>query len=223
MNFADIVKDSFITEAQRLKNHNSLLLLDIDDTLLTASSIYIYKKTKDGEIKLKPAQFAEESKKPDYDESKYDFRDFRDKTKVAASIEGGKPIISNLKMMDSYIKNGWKIGLLTARAMEDVMAKTMQMWLMYRTAKGDLKPIGDLLPRNMVFAVSDKSRGYEGATVDERKKNVIAKLSKKYDRIMFIDDDEANIKKVKASVESERAKKSSELQKVYTKLAKEDK
>lgn len=191
----EILFNSLLMEAS---NHNSLLLLDIDDTLVTASNIYIYKKSRNGkEIALTPQEFAEENTAEEKEKGfTYDFREFRDPEKVANSIKTGLPIVSNLKKMDNYIKNGWTIGVLTARGMEDVIAKTMKEWLKYRDAKGNLKSAARKLARNLVFAVSDDSKGYKKPTSFKRKAEVIRNLASQYDRVFLLDDDESNLEAV---------------------------
>ena len=206
--FYDLVAETFMLEAE--DGHNSLLLLDIDDTLVTAQNIYIYRKLPSDkkEVRLTPQEYAKE---PVTAETKqyYDYRDFRDPDVVANSIKTGLPIIPNLKMMDKYIQNGWKIGMLTARGMEDVVAKTMKVWLQYRSKKGNLKDVGDKLAKNLIMAVNDDSKHYKGTSDFEKKQNVIKERSKQFDRIMFVDDDQKNIDAVKGLG----------LKNVYTKLA----
>jgi len=222
MKFSDIVKEIFITEAEILKNHNSLLLLDIDDTLVKAKNIFIHRKlpTDKTVVKLTPAQFAKESVTAET-EKYYDYKEFRDPKIVAKSISTGTPILSNLKLMDSYIKNGWKLGILTARGMEDVVSKAIKGWLKFKDKDGNLIPVGDLLPRERIFAVNDEKKVYKGKTTPEKKNNVIKSLASKYDRIVFLDDDLKNIKSTEEAKEKEAQRKSDTLKKVYTKLAKE--
>lgn len=193
LNFIEIVNDILLFE-QTGKN---LLLLDIDETLVSPKNIYIYyKNPKTGEeTKLTPEEYAKKTVTPE-DKKNYDYREFRDPEKITNSIKTGMPIISNLKLMDKYIKNGWTIGILTARGMEEVVFKALHEWLKYKV-KNTLKDIGDKLVRDLVFAVNDSNKKYEGATDFEKKKNVIEKLSKQYDRIVFVDDDMNNINAVK--------------------------
>ena len=212
MTFNDLVAEVFMFEAEQ--GHNSLLLLDIDDTLVRAQNIYIYRKlpTDEKEVKLTPEEYAKEQINAKTKEF-YDYRDFRDPKAVAKSIKTGIPIIPNLKIMDDYIKNGWTIGLLTARGMEEVVANTMKVWLKYTSNKNDLKKIGDKLARELVMAVNDDTKHYKGSSDFEKKANVIKELSKKYDRIMLIDDDIKNLK----------AAKDLGIKNVYTKLAQKPK
>jgi len=197
MNVIELLETITLLE---VRSENSLLLLDIDDTLLTAQNIFIYRKlpTDKKEVALTPQQYAEDlnSKKAE-NKQYYDYRDFRNADKVANSIKTGLPIITNLKIMDDYIKRGWKIGILTARGMEDVIFKSMQEFLKYKNKKGDLKKIGDKLVRDLVYAINDDDKHYPGDSDFRRKANVIGKLSKKFNRIIFIDDDLKNVKAVK--------------------------
>jgi len=175
----------------------NLVLLDIDDTLLKANNIFVIKKNPDGtETKLTPDQYAKEKVTPE-NQKNYDYREFKDPDKVYSSITTGLPIIPNLKIIDEYIKRGWKIGVLTARAFEEVTFNAIKDWLQFRDKTGNLQSIGDKLVRNLVYAINDENKKYRGTTSFERKANVIQDLSKRYDRIVLIDDDPKNLKAVK--------------------------
>ncbi len=202
MKALNIIFDNLLLES----GHNSLLLLDIDDTLVTAQNIFIYKKSPDGKEKaLTPNEFAEENTKQEKEKGfEYDFRDFRDADKVAQSIKTGIPLIPNLKKMDDYISNGWTIGVLTARGMEEVISNTMQEWLKFRDNKtGGLKSASAKLARGLVFAVSDDTKKYEGSDTFEKKANVIKSLAQKYDRVWLLDDDASNIEAVNKMAQKE--------------------
>ena len=212
MDFSQIVRDVFITEKTG-DGKKSLLLLDIDDTLLQAQNIFIIRKlpTDKKEVKLTPAQYAKENVTPE-NKKYYDYREFRDPIKVANSISSGLPIVSNLKIMDSHIKHGWDLGVLTARGMEDVVAKALQKWLKFRDDGGNLIPIGKLLPRERIFAVNTENKTYEGKTDAEKKRNVMQKLKGQYFRVKLLDDDLKTVK------ETHKFKKD----KIYGQTAKED-
>lgn len=169
---------------------NKLLLLDIDDTIVRAKNIYIYKKVGDKEIKLTPEEYAKESHGH---EDEYDFRDFNNAEKISNSIKTGDPIVNVLKFMDNMIQKGYSIGILTARGMEDTIRDTLQSWLMYEK-RGKLRSIGSKLKE--VFAINDELKKYSGATDFEKKANVIKTLSKAYNEIVFVDDDIRNIRAV---------------------------
>jgi len=179
-----------------------IIVLDIDDTLLTAQNIFIHKLLPDGKvIKLTPEQYAKDpdSKKKNDPSSgiRFSYEEFRDPEKVKNSIVTGIPIIKNLRIMDSYIKAGYQIAILTARGLEDVVYKALNKFLMFRDADGELKTVKSILARNMVNAINDEAKVYKGTTDFEKKAIVIKELSKSYDYVKFLDDDEKNITAVK--------------------------
>ena len=197
MKALNIIYENFLlTEAVG----KSLLLLDIDKTLVEPKNIYIYRNhpSDDGEVALTPEEFAKDPLAKKKENKKYyDFRDFKDPDKVAKSIKTGIPLLDNLKTMDNYIQNGWEIGVLTARALENVVEKTMREWLMFRDAsEGKLRSASARLARNLVFAVNDDSKSYEGISDFDKKAGIIKKLAEKYDRVYLLDDDEKNINAV---------------------------
>lgn len=198
----NIIFESLLLE----QGNGSLLLLDVDDTLVTAQNIYIYKVSAEGkETPLTPNEFAEEDTRAERKKGfSYDFREFRNAEKVAQSIKTGLPVISNLKIMDNYINNGWTIGILTARGMEEVMASTMREWLLFRDNKtGKLNSAAAKLARSLVFAVSDDTKSYEGIDSFEKKANVIKELAQQYNRVFLLDDDPSNIEAVNKMAEKE--------------------
>ena len=175
----------------------NLLLLDVDYTLVISDNIYIIRKNDDGtETKLTPQEYAKEPVTADK-QKRYDFREFREPERVYNSIKTGIPLIPNLKIVDEYIKNGWKIGILTARGMEDVVFHALKDWLQFRDRTGNLQNVGDKLVRDLVHAINDENKHYIGKTDFEKKANVIKKLASNYDRIVFIDDTESNLNAVR--------------------------
>ncbi len=186
------------------KGGKGILFLDIDDTLLTAQNIYIH-RSKDhpkGAAKLTPAEYAEEKVTPET-KKYYDYKEFRNPEKVAKSITTGLPIVPNLKMMDAHIKNGWKIGILTARGMENVIFKSIGAFLRFKDAKGNLQEVGDKLIRNLVHAINDDNKKYKGSTDFEKKANVLREYAKKGYQIKFLDDDDKNIQAVRKMAKEE--------------------
>tara|TARA_Y100000310_G_C20665365_1_gene807175 strand:+ start:36 stop:707 length:672 start_codon:yes stop_codon:yes gene_type:complete len=206
--YVKITEEKHMTNFLKLINEeNSAIILDIDKTLVVPRNIFIYRRKPEDkqEVPLTPEQYAKETVSAD-SRKYYDYRDFRNAEKVAGSIKTGLPIVSNLKIMDDYISKGWKVGILTARGMEDVVLETMKSWLKYKNKKGDLKDIGDKLVRGIVNAVNDDSKSYSGVTDFEKKSNIIRKLSKQYDRLIFIDDDLNTIKAIKKMLRKENIK-----------------
>lgn len=203
MDFNNTILGALYEEASPPKNGKGILFLDIDDTLLTAQNIYIYRKlpTDDKEVPLTPEQYSHEKVTPETKKC-YDYRDFRNPDKVAQSITTGLPIIPNLKMMDIHIKNGWKIGILTARGMEDVIFKSIGAFLKFKSGK-NLQSIGDKLVRELVHAISDDSKHYEGSIDFEKKANVLRSYAKQGYQIKFLDDDDKNIMAVRKMAKEE--------------------
>lgn len=178
-----------------------IIILDIDDTLVKATGVYIYKKDPKGkEIKrFTPEQFAKENVSAEKSKGfSYDYRDFDDPNKLYTSIVKGIPIIKNLNMMDAHIRAGWDIGFLTARGVEDANKKAILDWLLYRNKNKELVPI----PKDRVkyfIAVNDKKRKEElkrkvDITGDFDAKGVFLKeIQEKYNIVKFVDDDMKNI------------------------------
>ena len=181
-------------------NQNRLILLDVDDTILKPSQIYIYRNlpTDSSEVKLTPSEYAHENVTEE-NKNYYDYRDFLDPIKIKRSISQAEPIISNLSIMDDLLSRGYQLGILTARSSEDVVFKGLKDWLMYKDKDGKLIPIGDKLNRENVFAVNDTQRikGLKGETDYDKKAEVMESLLEVYDEILFIDDDIKNIKEMR--------------------------
>jgi len=174
-----------------------LIVFDIDDTILKVdpNMMSIYKKEPGkSEIKLTTDEFA---KDPDAeDPSKrdwFDYRDFKDPVKVYNSIISGTPLIKNLKIMDDYVNAGYDFCFLTARSCEDTVKKALSDFLLVRDENGLLKELGDSFKKIMSHAVNDEYKKYPGKTDAEKKANILIKLCKKYDRVVFVDDDNKNL------------------------------
>ena len=201
---------------------NRLILLDVDDTLLSPQDIYIYRQlpTDDEEITLTPHEYSKENVTPETRQY-YDYRDFEDTDTIKNSITTGKPIVANLEIMDDLLIRGYKLGILTARGMEDTVFEGLKDFLMYKNKAGDLIKIGDRLSRDLVFAINDIDRvkNLAGATDFEKKAEVIKTLLDTFDQIIFIDDDIKNIKAIK---EMKRHLPDEEKNKLYVMSAKEN-
>lgn len=177
-------------------NVSGLIVFDIDDTILKSdpSLMSIYKKTENGEIKLTTDEFAKDpdAGKPEKD-NLFDFRDFNDPVKVYNSIISGTPLIKNLKIMDSYVNAGYDFCFLTARGCEEVIKSALDDFLKFRNKNGALEKLGESFKKTISHAVNDKFKHYPGNTDAEKKSNVLKDLCKKYDKVVFVDDDKKNI------------------------------
>lgn len=187
---------------KKLHNKQGIIVFDIDDTLLKSDSsiIKIYKKKPgEEEISLTTAEFANDIDAEDpLHKDWYDYRDFKDPDKIYKSIIFGKPIIKNLRIMDSYINAGYKFCFLTARSNEIVVKNALDKFLRYKTSNGEMKKLNDnIFIKSMSHAINDPIKLYHGENDAEKKANVLKQLCNKYDKVVFVDDDEKNIKAAK--------------------------
>lgn len=178
-----------------------ILMLDIDDTLVKATGVFIYKKDPNGKEvkKFAPNQFAREDTKGEKAKGfTYDYRDFDNPNKLYTSITKGEPLIKNLNIMDAHIRAGWDIGFLTARGVEDANKKAIEDWLLYKDKNGDLVPV----PKERIkyfIAINDPKRIAEvkrkaDSSGDFDAKGVFLKdIKKEYNIVKFVDDDMKNI------------------------------
>lgn len=179
------------------KSVKGLIVFDIDDTLLKvdSSKISIYKKVDGKEVVLSTEEFA---KDPDAaDPSKkdlFDLRDFYTPEKVYNSIMSGTPLIRNLKIMDDYVNAGYDFCFLTARGCEETVKKALSDFLRIRKDDGALHELGNVFKKTISHAVNDHYKIYKGETDAEKKANVLIDLCKKYDKVVFVDDDTKNVR-----------------------------
>lgn len=180
-------------------NVKGIIVFDIDDTLLKVDkrAIAIY-KTKPGEAKKKLST-EDYAKDPDVVSHPewFDISEFKNPTKVYNSILSGTPILKNLKIMDSYIKAGYDFCFLTARSCEDVVKQALDDFLLTRDSDGKLKKLGSTFKKTISHAVNDQFKKYPGETDYEKKANILKEICNKYDKVVFVDDDEKNIKAAK--------------------------
>ena len=179
-------------------NVKGLIVFDIDDTILKVnpSLIGVYKKEpgKD-EIRLTTDEFAKDpDAEDDAKKSWFDYRDFRDPIKVYNSIMSGTPLIRNLKIMDDYVNAGYDFCFLTARGCEETVKKALNDFLKVRKSDGALHELGDIFKKTISHAVNDHCKEYKGQTDAEKKVNVLIDLCKKYDKVVFVDDDTKNVR-----------------------------
>lgn len=190
--------NQYITE----KIHNlpegvrGLVVFDIDDTLLQCdpNSIHIYKKDPytGKETVLTTSQFALD---PDAHNHKewFDYREFNDDEKVYNSIMNGTPMLKNLKLMDAYIKAGYKFCFLTARGCEDTIKAALKEFLRYKDENGNLRELENIFKEKYSHAINDQYKNYPGKTDAEKKANVLKELCQKFDKVIFVDDNPKNL------------------------------
>lgn len=173
-----------------------LVVFDIDDTLLQCdpNSIHIYKKDPytGKETVLTTSQFALD---PDAHNHKewFDYREFNDDEKVYNSIMNGTPMLKNLKLMDAYIKAGYKFCFLTARGCEDTIKAALKEFLRYKDENGNLRELENIFKEKYSHAINDQYKNYPGKTDAEKKANVLKELCQKFDKVIFVDDNPKNL------------------------------
>ena len=174
-----------------------LIVFDIDDTILKVDPniMKIYKRVPGEKVKeLTTEDFAKEKDAADPDKrSWFDLTDFNTPIKVYNSIISGTPLIRNLKIMDDYVRAGYDFCFLTARSCEEVVKRAISDFLKMRSEDGKLKELGDSFKKTFSHAVNDQIKKYPGRTDAEKKANILKKLCKVYDKVVFVDDDTKNV------------------------------
>ena len=179
------------------KSVKGIIVFDIGDTLLKSNPdvIGVYKhEPGKPEKRLTTEEFAKDPDAADPNKKDWwDYREFRDPVKVYNSIISGTPLIKNLRIMDDYIEAGYEFCFLTARACEETIKKALNDFLKVKKSDGALHELGDIFKKTMSHAINDESKTYEGANDAEKKANILKKLCKEYDRVVFVDDDHKNV------------------------------
>ena len=175
-----------------------LIVFDIDDTLLKVDTdvLKIYKNVPGKpEQALTTEEFAKDPDAADPNKkSLFDFRDFQDPIKVYQSIISGTPLIKNLRIMDDYIEASYDFCLLTDRGCEETIKTALDEFLRVRNRDNNtLRKLGDTFKKTLSHAINDMTKNYPGRSDAEKKSNVLKYLCKKYDRVVFVDDDTKNV------------------------------
>lgn len=168
---------------------SKILFLDIDDTLLIGDNIYIYIE-KNG-IKEKITTHEYSNLTLSNLNVRIDYSEFDDPEKIEKSIINGQPLYKNLKLIDEYIKNGWELGILTARGEQRTIRKVIKKWL-----KSKLKNDFILNEKN-IYAVGDRLIKYKGKNSSDKKVKILKKYLLKFDRVCLIDDSQKTINYIK--------------------------
>lgn len=187
---------------KKLNGKTGIIVFDIDDTLLKVQlgSMYIYKRVpgSNKEIKLSTEEFAKDLDAQDPNKrSWFDYRDFRDEQNVYNSIVNGTPMIKNLKIMDAYLNAGYDFCFLTARGCEDVVKRAIGDFVKRRNEGGALEQLGNEYKKTLSHAVNDYTKNYQGKTDSDKKANVLKQLCRKYDIVVFVDDDIKNVRRAR--------------------------
>jgi hypothetical protein len=186
-------------KVKSVKRGTHLVIFDIDSTVVSLKPgiIGVYKIEGEKETWMDFETYQEDKKKSDYNVS-YDYRDFDDPEKIKRAIVEGTPIIKNLEILDTYINAGWELAFLTGKSSEDEVYKIMVDWMEYKDVNGNMHPLRNRLSKTLSRATADEkyARFYGGLPTAEAKANSIKNLAIMYQSVVFIDDDERNLKEV---------------------------
>lgn len=178
--------------------NDKILFLDIDDTLLIGDNIFAYIKKNGIKRKITTLEYSKLTLKDL--KCNIDFKEFDDPIKIKNSILNGKPLLKNLKIIDNYIKNGWELGILTARGAEDTIKEVIIDWL----GKNLINKFK--LNKKNIYAVGDKDKKYKGKNSSIRKVNILKLYMKIYNRVCLIDDSKKTINYIKEINKLEKLK-----------------
>jgi len=174
---------------------HKIFFLDIDDTLLTANNIFIYFKknlSKNKILKLTPNEYKKYALK--YPKEHFNFSDFDNPNIINDSIMKAEPLLHNLEIVKEHIRDGWDLGILTARGEEETIKKILPIWL-----RNQLQMNFNLEQEN-IYAVGDRIIKYPGENDSDRKLKVLIEYWKvsKYNKIKLIDDNKNTIDLIKS-------------------------
>ena len=197
MKFKLLLEEQMLIEA----NLRKIAVFDIDNTLLVAHNIFIHLLGKDGSIieKMKPEKYdaltPEQKKELTKNGEKFDFVEFRNPKTIYNSIVAGKEHIPVLRQMDGYIKQGFEIGILTARGCEPSVRDAIYDWLRTKS-NGQFQTIdkSTLKPEN-IQAINDEDKINSGEYSGHSKVPYLRKYftDKGYKTIVFFDDSDSHI------------------------------
>ena len=182
-------------------NVKGLVVFDIDDTLMKCDPdmIHVYKRDPNTgkETALSTAEYALDPDAKTHREW-FDYHEFNDDEKVYKSIVNGTPMLKNLKLMDAYIRAGYKFCFLTARGCEETIKMALREFLRYKDDNGNLRELEDIFKEKYSAAINDRYKKYPGKTDAEKKANVLKELCNEFDKVIFVDDDPKNIQQARA-------------------------
>ena len=166
-----------------------ILFLDIDDTLLITNYLNLFITINGVKKKISTHEYSNLTL-TDLKGS-INYEDFDNSEKIKNSFDNCTPLYKNLKIIDDYVKNGWELGVLTARGEENTIRLIMKNWLK-KYLKNDFK-----LEIKNIYAVGDKNIKYNGKNSSMKKINILKKYLIYYNRVCLIDDSDKTINSIK--------------------------
>lgn len=159
---------------------NSIIIFDLDDTLVVTNAKIVVKDSLTGEVfDLTPQQFNEYEKEPHHE---VDYNQFND----ANILKAGRLVEWVLNILKSSYNSGTAVGIITARDNKNLVRE-------FLLSHGiDIHP-------NLIYAVSDPEFGMPKLSIAEKKKEAFRKLiAKGFKHFTFYDDDRKNLELAKS-------------------------
>lgn len=168
-----------IVKEMAFSKDNSIIIFDLDDTLVVTNAKILVKDALTGEtFDLTPQEFNEYEKEPHHE---VDYNQFND----ANILKAGRLVEWVLSILKSAYESGTAVGIITARNNKDLVRE-------FLLSHGiDIHP-------NLVYAISDPEFTFEG-TIAEKKREAFRKLiAKGFKHFTFYDDDRKNLELAKS-------------------------
>jgi cytidyltransferase-like protein len=163
-----------IVNEMAFSKDNSIIIFDLDDTLVVTNAKILVKDALTGEtFDLTPQEFNEYEKEPHHE---VDYNQFND----ANILKAGRLVDWVLSILRSAYESGTAVGIITARNNKDLVREFL------------LSHGIDIHPK-LVYAISDPEFEFEG-TIAEKKREAFRKLiAKGFKHFTFYDDDRKNL------------------------------
>lgn len=168
-----------IVNEMAFSKDNSIIIFDLDDTLVVTNAKILVKDALTGEtFDLTPQEFNEYEKEPHHE---VDYNQFND----ANILKAGRLVDWVLSILRSAYESGTAVGIITARNNKDLVREFL------------LSHGIDIHPK-LVYAISDPEFEFEG-TIAEKKREAFRKLiAKGFKHFTFYDDDRKNLELAKS-------------------------
>ena len=176
--------EQFLFEKARPFSGENITVFDLDDTLvITDAKIKVCNIITGDCHELTPEEFNEYEKHPDHT---LDFDDF----KSLEIMKAGQLIHYYLKILAEAYKMKRAVGIVTARDDREMIYKWMK------------EHVGFHIAKDLIYAINDPVHGFSGPIADRKQQAFREIIEMGYKNIQFFDDDDANLRLVKA-LESE--------------------
>lgn len=171
--------EQFLTEKKRPFSETSIVVFDLDDTLVITDAKIKVRNIVTGDVhELTPEEFNEYEKHPDHE---LDFDDF----KSLEIMKAGQLIHYYLKILADAYKMKRAVGVVTARDDQEMIYKWMK------------EHVGFHIAKDLIYAINDPVHNLAGNISQKKQQAFREYIERGYKNIQFFDDDDANLKLVK--------------------------